>query len=331
MQQRDNQPSLCPICRAPVNTSELKPNGTLRGAAEGLKLFHPALVKLLDAAQRLTGPTSATDVVALAPLSAPPHDGGPRLSPGKKRPRVQSPQAVKIQIGSASRPHRDAAINGDVCEESILISSDSGCEEDERDSTLHPNSVGRVEGRGASESKSDRVGDDTGRRVSAKEEDIPSVPPESPPIPPGFSRCPVCEITIPFQIIHSHIDSCIQRREQREPALGSHRRRSGTPAAGSVCPRQQGAGPGDSSGLCDSGQAPARPAARNSTSAPPPPPTTTSTRPTIAIMNGPSPAAAISSDIWIPPKLVFEVMSSKELKARIVAVGLPADGKKQVC
>ena len=218
-------------------------------------------------------------------------DGGDGPRKRQRNPVAQPVTAPNpSHPGSGSRSRRDPPLASGLCQESILISSDSECDEARMESASCSVDGRRSPDRGVPLEASRPQAADGGGEAEIERSSKEKLPPEPPPIPHGFSRCPVCEITIPSQLIHSHFEICIQRQEQRGGGASTSGRRP-QPAA------PKGA---------------AVPAALGHTNSPYPLGHTT------------------ASEIWIPPKLVFEVISSKDLKTKMVALGLPVDGKKQV-
>lgn len=109
-------------------------------------------------------------------------------------------------------------------------------------------------------------------------------------LPPGFVACPVCSMSVRNELINSHLDTCIPRT-----ALHPQPDKAAAKAAHPVRP-------------------PAPFFNRSSNGG--------------GVGGGSSGSGGAVADV--PPKLVFHVLKDKELKAKVAALGLPTDGKRQV-
>ena len=129
---------------------------------------------------------------------------------------------------------------------------------------------------------------------------------------PGYVACPICGISTRAAFVNAHLDICISRQGQQE----------------NVQPSGRGLQP-----------ATQRFTAQPHTTRSKAPPAATQQRAagheaTAQLSHKPGARAAATlpkaSAIDVPPKLVFNLISDKDLRKRMQTLGLPLDGKKQV-
>lgn len=122
---------------------------------------------------------------------------------------------------------------------------------------------------------------------------------------PGYVACPICGISTRAAFVNAHLDICISRQGQQE----------------NVQPSGRGLQPATQKPITNKPKA--LPAATQQRAG---------GRDATAHKPGASAAAALpkAPAIDVPPKLVFNLISDKDLRKRMQTLGLPLDGKKQV-
>lgn len=361
---RENQASTCPACRAPADAAELKPCAALRDAALALRALKPTLLKMLlhtvqgvhgahasqggggiHSQKPLDSPSGEAQGLPARPLSHTCVGGDPAViittagcTPGGKRRRPGSreggthPAAVSSAqpsplAGSRLR-HGHPSSNTAVDRVSIEISSDSESEgatakrlrrstrgPQVRMASVHPDQPSCfLQGEDAvpsSSPPSDAAAQEVGvaaafeAAVSNREAAADFAVAPLPRV--GFTCCPVCGISVRAALVNSHLDSCIARQELNEPRQQQQQQGGGSR-------EQQGRDATATDAALVLSDRPGRQVApRPSHSAP-----------------TPLSEAPVAPAIQMPPKLAFNLISDKDLKKKMVALGLPVDGKKQV-
>ncbi|GAX83014.1 hypothetical protein CEUSTIGMA_g10441.t1 [Chlamydomonas eustigma] len=187
-------------------------------------------------------------------------------------------------------------------------------------------------GHGCSTQEDGVVGSDCG--VAGSKAEVTKTTAIPPTVRAGYSTCPVCGVTLRSALVNSHLDICISKQERKQQGKG-------TTSITAPHGHSSSAGHGIAAPLSFSTLG--RTAEGTAAS-------TTASR--IATVNhdvnvagvseeGPSTSGrflnssavrAISPQpckVAIPPKLVFNLISDKELKKKMNMLGLPTDGKKQ--
>lgn len=159
-----------------------------------------------------------------------------------------------------------------------------------------------------------------GPKQQQQQQDMPARPP--PPQQPGYVACPICSMSVREAFINSHVDTCLdkaggvaavaapppasstkartqqQQQQLGRPPAGAAARSSGGSTGGGGLARAGGSGGSNGAGAGVFGVLRAR-------------------------AKGGSPLEA-------PPKLCFELLKERELKAKLTALALSSDGNKKV-
>ena len=118
---------------------------------------------------------------------------------------------------------------------------------------------------------------------------------------PGYVPCPICGMSVRQSFIHSHVDTCLEK--------------AGGVAAVAPPP--------------SSGRKPRQPQQQQQQQQPP-----TSAQPPVSSGSGGFGSlhrVRRGSPLEAPPKLCFELMKERDLKAKLTQLGLSNDGNKKVC
>jgi hypothetical protein len=158
-------------------------------------------------------------------------------------------------------------------------------------------------------------------------------------LPPGCVACPICGLSVREAFINSHVDTCLTRggggQQQRTPGqsppptaaadsgpAGAHgnslkqqQQQQQKPAAAGRPPQQAVAGPNAAAASLGSARSGA-----------------------VAALAGPARASSGSSSsrgrrgavLEAPPKLCFELLKERDLKAKLASLGLSNEGSKKV-
>lgn len=141
----------------------------------------------------------------------------------------------------------------------------------------------------------------------------PAPAPAAPPRP-GYVACPICGISTRAAFVNAHLDSCISRQGQQQENVQPSTRgaRPSTQKPATQTPAIKPKRGADASHQHAAGR---------------------EVRAALKPGSGGAAAAAVplaAPAIEVPPKLVFNLISDKDLRKRMQALGLPLDGKKQV-
>eukprot|EP00798_Chlamydomonas_sp_ICE-L_P017205 gene17205-23526_t len=333
-----NMAKACPTCRAPSEASHIRVSISLREATQAFQRLLPSLKQLvtkLEATksrqeagntsvrrsslrnsatpapnstlgreeskrgllqeQRRVKQEQSTDINLCieaddAPAGPPHRRQSPRL-PTSAAAALRRASAKSAPASSAgSEPLRDSCECVNEVED--LCSSDGECDEDFMESKAKRQKLSKGSGSGSGSGARSSRGENPHSSGQAAN---PKPPPQ---LPAGYCSCPVCGITVRETFVNAHIDACIARPSNKEASRGGL-----DPARGGHLPSAFNAPSG---------------AAGPSTSRRPP-------------LTQPAGASSIVTSrpakIMVPPKFVFHLLKDKDVKAKLVAVRLPVDGK----
>ncbi|MEW5312962.1 MAG: hypothetical protein WDW38_004559 [Sanguina aurantia] len=149
----------------------------------------------------------------------------------------------------------------------------------------------------------------------------------------GYVPCPLCKFTFSSSFIHSHVHSCMEKQERTREKEQQQQRTSHNAHAQQRPPQQQQQQQQQQSHHTNQiiGNLPHQHEGAHSAPArgPLPPANGTATTPaTQQQRRAGAPASPSVPAIEVPAKLVMHILKDKDLKAKLVAIGLPVDGKR---